>query len=93
MYLLFYVLPVPFFRVFFFNFLSTVHGLTYNVLKLLMDADPSLFDDCSAKSRAESDRLILENEEKLQKWGQIESIYERQKSTVEFDEIPIVPSV
>jgi len=29
---------------------STVHGLTYNVLKLLMEADPNLFDECSAAS-------------------------------------------
>merc|ERR1711924_296159 len=28
---------------------SAVHGLTFNVLKLLMEADPQLFDECSAK--------------------------------------------
>ena len=26
---------------------QTVHGLTYNVLKLMMEADPVLFDECS----------------------------------------------
>ena len=26
---------------------QTVHGLTYNVLKLMMEADPGLFDSCS----------------------------------------------
>ena len=26
---------------------QTVHGLTYNVLKLMMEADPALFDSCS----------------------------------------------
>lgn len=25
-----------------------MHGLTFNVLKLLMEADPQLFDECSA---------------------------------------------
>ena len=28
---------------------QTVHGLTYNVLKLLMEADPLLFDQCTIK--------------------------------------------
>merc|ERR1719174_3579771 len=35
---------------------GTVLGLTYNVMKLLMDADPALFDDCSSKHRVESER-------------------------------------
>ncbi|KAF4751284.1 Serine/threonine-protein phosphatase 2A 56 kDa regulatory subunit delta isoform, partial [Perkinsus olseni] len=33
---------------------STVHGLTCNVMKLLMEADPPLFDSCSAAHRMES---------------------------------------
>merc|ERR1711881_526411 len=35
---------------------SAVHGLTFNVLKLLMEADPALFDECSAKHRTASER-------------------------------------
>merc|ERR1712099_109443 len=31
---------------------SAVHGLTFNVLKLLMEADPPLFDECSANNRS-----------------------------------------
>lgn len=34
---------------------QAVHGLTFNVLKLLMEADPSLFDECSAKYRQEEE--------------------------------------
>merc|ERR1712037_994771 len=34
---------------------SAVHGLTFNVLKLLMEADHQLFDDCSAKHRADEE--------------------------------------
>jgi serine/threonine-protein phosphatase 2A regulatory subunit B' len=30
----------------------TVHGLTYNVLKLMMEADPALFDKCSPEPQA-----------------------------------------
>ena len=29
---------------------QTVHGLTYNVLKLMMEADPALFESCSKDS-------------------------------------------
>ncbi|EER17453.1 Serine/threonine protein phosphatase 2A 57 kDa regulatory subunit B' alpha isoform, putative, partial [Perkinsus marinus ATCC 50983] len=31
---------------------STIHGLTCNVLKLLMEADPPLYDSCSAAHRS-----------------------------------------
>ena len=31
---------------------QTVHGLTYNVLKLMMEADPVLFDQCSPDTSA-----------------------------------------
>ena len=33
---------------------QTVHGLTYNVLKLLMEADPLLFDQCTVKRKKEN---------------------------------------
>jgi serine/threonine-protein phosphatase 2A regulatory subunit B' len=34
---------------------QTVHGLTYNVLKLMMEADPILFDECSKNLVSDSD--------------------------------------
>merc|ERR1740138_1651911 len=45
---------------------SAVHGLTFNVLKLLMEADPQLFDECSAKHRVdeESEKTIQDAREK-----------------------------
>jgi len=39
---------------------GTVHGLTYNVLRLLMEADPALFDDCSAQHRVAEDKDLDE---------------------------------
>eukprot|EP00427_Karlodinium_veneficum_P041655 CAMPEP_0169265540 /NCGR_PEP_ID=MMETSP1016-20121227/45831_1 /TAXON_ID=342587 /ORGANISM="Karlodinium micrum, Strain CCMP2283" /LENGTH=392 /DNA_ID=CAMNT_0009349211 /DNA_START=194 /DNA_END=1372 /DNA_ORIENTATION=- len=54
---------------------SAVHGLTFNVLKLLMEADPQLFDECSAKHRQEqeeSDRLI---EQREMKWAKLEKLF------------------
>merc|ERR1719281_1401202 len=41
---------------------SAVQGLTFNVLKLLMEADPQLFDECSAQHRKDE-----EEEERHQK--------------------------
>eukprot|EP00929_Paragymnodinium_shiwhaense_P020408 TRINITY_DN13619_c0_g1_i2.p1 TRINITY_DN13619_c0_g1~~TRINITY_DN13619_c0_g1_i2.p1 ORF type:complete len:469 (+),score=127.42 TRINITY_DN13619_c0_g1_i2:96-1502(+) len=58
---------------------SAVHGLTFNVLKLVMEADPQLFDECSAKHRNQEE----EEERKLQlrarKWAQLQDVYDAKK--------------
>jgi serine/threonine-protein phosphatase 2A regulatory subunit B' len=59
---------------------SAVHGLTFNVLKLIMEADPQLFDECSAKHRAEE-----ENEERYEavrskKWAHLQELFDQKKS-------------
>merc|ERR1712113_1119106 len=55
---------------------SAVHGLTFNVLKLLMEADPQLFDECSAKHRADEE----EEEQKVlvrqNKWNKLQQMYD-----------------
>jgi len=48
---------------------SAVHGLTFNVLKLLMEADPQLFDECSAKHRQEAEEEEQREELRKQKWA------------------------
>lgn len=50
---------------------SQVHGLTYNLLKLLMEVDASLFDEVSAKFKASdaSDQLV--REERSRKWAEL----------------------
>merc|ERR1719310_948397 len=47
---------------------SAVHGLTFNVLKLLMEADPQLFDECSAKHQQEQEELEAKKEARQQRW-------------------------
>merc|ERR1712039_957722 len=47
---------------------SAVHGLTFNVLKLLMEADPALFDVCSAQHRAEEDTEAEREVERIKRW-------------------------
>merc|ERR1719235_2224198 len=51
---------------------SAVHGLTFNVLKLLMEADPQLFDECSAKHRTEAEEEEKREASRTQKWQQLE---------------------
>merc|ERR1712137_995002 len=47
---------------------SAVHGLTFNVLKLLMEADPQLFDDCSARHRKEEEKEEEQESLRKQRW-------------------------
>jgi serine/threonine-protein phosphatase 2A regulatory subunit B' len=55
---------------------SAVHGLTFNVLKLLMEADPQLFDDCSAKHRAEEEDEARQSSARAQKWKQLKALHD-----------------
>jgi serine/threonine-protein phosphatase 2A regulatory subunit B' len=54
---------------------SAVHGLTFNVLKLLMEADPQLFDECSAKHREEQQRMETTQAEREKKWKQLQDAF------------------
>ena len=42
---------------------STVHGLTCNVVKLFMEMDPRLFDECTAAHQAAQEREQARREE------------------------------
>jgi len=55
---------------------SAVHGLTFNVLKLLMEADPQLFDECSAKHRADEEDEERRNKERSEKWAILKSLHD-----------------
>merc|ERR1711862_364983 len=54
---------------------SAVHGLTFNVLKLLMEADPQLFDECSAKHRKEEEEEEHIEQARQQKWKALEDMH------------------
>merc|ERR1719265_2342718 len=57
---------------------SAVHGLTFNVLKLLMEADPQLFDECSAKHRTDEEAEERKSKERDQKWSALQENYDKQ---------------
>merc|ERR1719316_2333666 len=48
---------------------SAVHALTFNVLKLLMEADPPLFDECSELYRQETEAEELREKDREIKWA------------------------
>merc|ERR1712050_568248 len=54
---------------------SAVHGLTFNVLKLLMEADPQLFDECSAKHRADAEEEDRSEEARKKKWSVLQRMH------------------
>lgn len=67
---------------------STVHGLTCNVVKLFMEMDSKLFDDCSAEYRDMQEREAGIWKQKEEMWNTIEKdaegneIYEHVKDVL-----------
>merc|ERR1712032_670245 len=55
---------------------SAVHGLTFNVLKLLMEADPVLFDECSAKHRVDEEEEERKSLLHKQRWNQLQQMHD-----------------
>jgi len=60
---------------------SAVHGLTFNVLKLLMEADPVLFDACSSKHRADEEDDERRETVRAQKWDTLRNMYKEKIGT------------
>jgi len=56
---------------------SAVHGLTFNVLKLLMEADSQLFDECSAKHRSEVEEEEARNATRETKWATLQELHDK----------------
>jgi len=56
---------------------SAVHGLTFNVLKLLMEADAQLFDECSARHRIEVEEEPRREEVRMQKWAHLQELHDK----------------
>lgn len=63
---------------------STVHGLTCNVVKLFMEMDSTLFDQCSNAYRAKQEELEKEAERAQEAWEEIEAKAETSPDYVRF---------
>merc|ERR1719428_2543246 len=55
---------------------SAVHGLTFNVLKLLMEADPQLFDECSAKHRVTEEDEDRYDNIRTGRWARLQELHD-----------------
>lgn len=55
----------------------TIHGLVYNALKLFMDMNPTLFDECTRKYKAERQREKKKKAQREEMWAKIESMAEK----------------
>mmetsp|Transcript_35032 Transcript_35032/g.69221 ORF Transcript_35032/g.69221 Transcript_35032/m.69221 type:complete len:469 (-) Transcript_35032:75-1481(-) len=57
---------------------SAVHGLTFNVLKILMEADPQFFDECAAKSRVDEELQEQAQREREHRWEHLQKLHDAQ---------------
>lgn len=55
---------------------QTVHGLTCNVVKLFMEMDPRLFDECSAKYEEKQEKAVARLATREAHWKAIEQAAE-----------------
>merc|ERR1719409_2626021 len=62
---------------------SAVHGLTFNVLKFLMEADSQLFDECSAKHRTEVEEEEARDQTRQTRWAQLAELHDQQQKEKE----------
>lgn len=53
---------------------KTIHGLIYNALKLFMEMNQKLFDECSQKYKAERQREKEKLRERDELWNKIENV-------------------
>jgi serine/threonine-protein phosphatase 2A regulatory subunit B' len=60
---------------------SAVHGLTFNVLKLVMEADSQLFDECSAKHRTEEEEEETRERGRVMKWAHLQDLFDAKQSS------------
>jgi len=56
---------------------STVHGLTCNVVKLFMEMDAKLFDECSSTYRDKQENAASLAEKNVNEWKSIEAMAEK----------------
>ncbi|XP_067222900.1 serine/threonine-protein phosphatase 2A 56 kDa regulatory subunit gamma isoform isoform X4 [Chanodichthys erythropterus] len=53
---------------------KTIHGLIYNALKLFMEMNQKLFDDCTQQFRAEKNKEKAKLKEREEAWMKIENL-------------------
>jgi len=59
---------------------TSVHGLTVNVLKLMMEADGPLFEQCSSRYREEEEKVSEREQARERKWTALHELHDAARS-------------
>ncbi|XP_065919717.1 serine/threonine-protein phosphatase 2A 56 kDa regulatory subunit epsilon isoform-like [Dysidea avara] len=93
------IMPVVFpalFRVSKSHWNKTIHGLIYNALKIFMEMNQTLFDNCTQQYREEEERSPMMIQERVDAWGRVNKMaldnpLARSASTQQLDLINYIP--
>lgn len=58
----------------------TIHGMVYNAMKLFMEINPQLFDDCSHEYTEQQNSAEAREKARENKWKALEELAQRSKS-------------
>src|SRR6202012_488580 len=58
----------------------TIHGMVYNAMKLFMEVNPQLFDDCSHEYTEEQNNLEAVKASREAKWARLTQLAESMKA-------------
>ncbi|XP_064420896.1 serine/threonine-protein phosphatase 2A 56 kDa regulatory subunit gamma isoform isoform X5 [Latimeria chalumnae] len=64
---------------------KTIHGLIYNALKLFMEMNQKLFDDCTQQFKAEKQKEKLKSKEREEAWIKIENLAKSNPQVIKED--------
>ena len=56
------------------TFCRTIHSMVYSAMKLFMEVNPTLFDECSDQHRHEEDQSQKRRQTRDARWAQIEEL-------------------
>lgn len=59
---------------------STIHGMVYNAMKLFMEVNPSLFDECSAQYRDDEDQVQERQRDRDARWDRLKEMAEQRQN-------------
>uniref|UniRef100_A0A8C8BPT6 Serine/threonine protein phosphatase 2A regulatory subunit n=1 Tax=Oncorhynchus tshawytscha TaxID=74940 RepID=A0A8C8BPT6_ONCTS len=67
---------------------KTIHGLIYNALKLFMEMNQKLFDDCTQQYKAEKQKEKYKLKEREEVWHKIEELAKHNPQYMMYNESP-----
>lgn len=71
------------------NILRTIHGMVYNAMKLFMEINPQLFDDCSHEYTELQNSADTREKSRQSKWDKLAEQAKQRKSGIV---VPLAPT-